>query len=191
MDCSKIIEDVLYECDNPPVAGIKQKVVLINKSDILEVVKDNDPSTGKHRATITLKEGKTGYFITGPEGSKIFTAGYTPNVADDQPTDFTQTVAVRVLNHGEKANILMNSLSQSGNVVAIVSKEQGYYEIYGLDAGLKLTEGGSNSNENKGALSITLASKGIDTEPKTPYIYFDTDEATTEANFENKLSAIV
>ena len=192
LDCGKIIADILYDCNKPPKGGIEQGIVLINRSDIdkaLTVV-DSDVATGKHSITsLVLKTGATGYLIEGIQSKQIFMAGYTINVADDQPDDFTHTINVRLFNCNEQSSSIVNNLAVGADLVAVARHKNGCIEVYGFDGGLKVSEGARSSSENRGSTTLTLSSVGVDTESKTPYIYNAGDDATNLANFNAKFSA--
>jgi len=191
MTCGKILADILFDCNTPPKGGIEQTIVLINREDINKAGStiDSDVATGKHTITsLALNTGATGYNITGLPGKQIFTTSVTPNVAEDQPDDFTHAVNIRLFNCNETSASLMNNLAVGADLVAVVRNKSGCIEVFGWDAGLKLSEGSRNSNENRGSWLVTLSSTGTDTEPKTPYIFFNTDEATSIARFEAKFA---
>ena len=192
MSCGKILGDILKDCNDVLKGGIEQGIVLINRSDIdyANSVVDSDITAGTHKiTTLQLKTGTTGYLIEGIGGKQIFTAGYTANVADDQPDDFTHSVSLRLFNCSEASASFMNNLAAGADLAAVVRHKNGCYSVYGWDAGLKISEATLNSNENKGAAVFTLSSSSTDTEPKVPYIYFDTDDATSESNFVLKFAA--
>lgn len=187
--CGKIVKDMLADCENPPKGGMEQQVILMNRSDLDEVVKTSSTNDGTHSASFSLTSGTTGFLVTGYANKQLFTYGWSLNVADDQPDDFTHTLSLRLFNCSEDTNSFVNGLALGADIVAVVKSKAGCYEILGLDGGLKITEASKNSNENKAATVFVLSSSGTDTEPKTPYIYFDTDSDTTSANFENKFAA--
>lgn len=192
MDCGKILSDLMYDCSKPPITGIEQRIVLINRADIDKTATtiDSDNTTGKHVITnLALNTGATGYLITGINSKQIFTSGWNINVAEDQPDDFTHMVTIRLFNCDEASASFVNNLASGADLVAVVLKKNGCIEVYGYNSGLKISEGTNNSNENKGTSVITLSSLGVDTEPKVPYLYLDTDEATSLDKFNAKFSA--
>ncbi len=192
LDCGKIISDFLVGCADVIKGGIEQSIVLINRTDIDKSasVVDTDVLTGKHTITsLVLNTGTTGYVIEGIGNKQIFSAGYTLNNADDQPNDFTHTLALRLFNCTEASAALVNSLALGADLVAVVKNKSGCFEILGYDGGLKVSEASKNSAENKGSVVFTLSSSANDTEPYVPYQYLDTDTATTQAAYDNKFAA--
>lgn len=191
-DCGRVIGDFSVACGQAIKGGVEQYFVVINRSDIdyANSVVNSDSTTGSHSiSNIALVTGATGYRIEGIGNKQIFTTGYNQNTADDQPNDFTHTATMRLFGCSEAEDAFVNGLALGADLVVVAKQKSGCYKVYGWHAGLKATEITQNSNENKGTHVITLASEGEDTEPFVPYTYFNTDEATTDADVASKFAA--
>jgi hypothetical protein len=188
--CGKVLADQLMDCNSTIVKGIEQAVLLINRCDIESYTLDITDTT--HKATaITLKSGSTGYLIQGVSGKSLFYGSHAINSNDDAPDDFTHTVGLRMYNLTESNLIYIRSLGKGADVVAItLDKAQGddKYKVYGIENGLKVGEYAQNTNENRGAAIYTLTSKDPDFESYPPVVWLESDEATTDTKYGDKLA---
>lgn len=191
MTCiSRIYQDIGYDCDNKKIGGVNQSILLVNRPDISTKTVQVDAVTGKHNVSaVTLVTGATGYLISSVDTKKqIFDVDATFNYVEDGSNDWTHSVGLRTWNLTETDMAYINSLSGGADLVAFAKDSDGW-KVYGLQGGLSMTEGKYNSNENKGNFVFRIASSGTNLEPSAPYVYFDTDEATTEANIAAKLAS--
>jgi hypothetical protein len=161
MGCiNKLTAAVSYDCTNVAnraKSGLEAKAVLINKSDI-------DLTTlTQSGATVTsmlLTSGKTGFDVSWIK--QLGTTGAEFSVNDGFDT-FQQSFACRVFGSGAADAKLIKELSESEFVVVVETKYKGAgnsdsYKVFGLENGLKMSEGSFTSNENDGSFLFTLAS---------------------------------
>ena len=190
--CGKVLADQLIDCNSSIIKGIEQAVILINRCDIETYTVDKTDTT--HKATlITTKAASTGYLIQGINGKSLFYGAHSINSNDDAPDDFTHTIGLRGYNLTEENLIYIRSLGRGADVVAITldktaSTDEDKYKVYGLENGLRVGEYAQQTNENRGSFIYTLTSKDPDFETDPPLVWLETDVATTDAKYSNKLA---
>ena len=198
MSCGKIFADNIFDCDKKPVSGLRQRVILINFDDFkaanptFDVTLSN--TAGTHKITsLTLPTGVQGYSIEGIAAKQIITSGYTFN-EQELVDDWTHTVNISLWNQCEDALVFLKGLGEGALVVAIVEYKVAAgngdckYHVYGPNKGLKLRTAEFVSTDNNGTVPLSLGSPDGDNEPYPPMLYFNTDEATTDAEVEALLT---
>lgn len=168
--CGEIDDNILHNCDNLPVGGVKSKLRLINFDDIASVTYDVENPlivTG-----ITLKAGKFAYTY------EVFRRGHKPRVTKvngDNGDRYRHEIdsSIQVWTNASKRQVMgLNG----GQFVAIAENLQNMgdarIEIYGLAAGLYVADGAvRNLVENDGVYTFTLASDDASLEPKIPHTF--------------------
>ena len=191
--CAKISQDVAFDCDNPPVSGIEQKIILVNRDDIENVVYDAT-SPGELITDITLKTGTTGYEIQGIKQ----VMGYSNTLVTEENSlnGVTHSIdGIRFYDPSVESQKTINDFINGANVVAIVEKKwkgvdsANSFKVFGLVHGLEITDLTDNSRENDGTSVITLSTPSGYKEPKVPHQLLETDYATTKTAFDNKFAA--
>jgi hypothetical protein len=161
MGCiNKLTAAVSYDCTNVAnraKSGLEAKAVLINKSDI-------DLTTlTQSGATVTsmlLTSGKTGFDVSWIKQLGTSAAEFSVNDGFDT---FQQSFACRVFGSGAADAKLIKELAEAEFVLVYETKYKGAgnsdsYKVFGLENGLKMSEGSFTSNENDGSFLFTLAS---------------------------------
>lgn len=161
MSCiNKLTAAVTYDCTNVAnraKSGLESKAVLINKSDIdlTSLVQ-----SGATVTTMLLTSGKTGYDVSWIK--QLGSVGAEFSVNDGFDT-FQQNFACRVFGQGRGDSQLIKELAEGEFVVVVETKYKGAanvdsYKVFGLENGLKMSEGSFTSLENDGSFLFTLAS---------------------------------
>lgn len=190
--CGKILSDQLMDCNSTIIKGIEQAIILINRCDIETYTLDRTDTT--HKATaINLRSGSTGYLLQGVSGKNLFFASHSMNENDDAPNDVAHTISLRGFNLTEENLIYIRGLVKGADLVAITldktqSTDEDKYKVYGIENGLKLGEYAQSTNENRGAFVYTLSSREPDFETGPPLVWLESDVATTDAKYSNKLA---
>lgn len=179
MDCGKIIAGLVAgSCGKLPVGGTGTRAIVINYSD---VDKKTSALNEGVLSDIKLLTGKKGYLYesveNSSEGSYTFTRGtYT--------SGYDHSVTLRIFKNTTEARAWINSMKDARVIVILENRESGEtkWEVYGWECGLKLSENtGSTKFEDHVVAAPVLSSDDDSIESDLPYIFFKTDEATTEA----------
>ncbi|MCG2611504.1 hypothetical protein LZZ90_08285 [Flavobacterium sp. SM15] len=190
MSCiGKLTANIAYDCTpaNRAKGGLETSAVLINRADI------DWTSVTQSGATVTnvsLMSGATGYGIEWIK--QLGTVGSEVSINDGLDT-FTHNFAGRIFGSGADDAERMKELLEGEYVVIVETKFKGTgnvdaFKVFGLENGLKMSEGTYSSAENDGALLFTLASVENYGESYPFLIWNETNYSTTKAKFDNKLS---
>lgn len=189
MSCiPKLGGNISYDCSVPYKGGLEKRAVLINRDDIDFT---SVTTSGATLSNISLKAGKTGYSI---EWLKDLGTTASEVSINDSLDNFKHSFFGRIFG-SEASDVERASELLRGEFVCIVeTKFKGAssgaaFKVYGLESGLKLSEGKYASNENDGSFLFTLASPETDGEPYLHNIWLETSYATTKTKFDNLLSA--
>ena len=190
--CGGITIDALYDCDNPIVPGVDQRLILGNLGDIDTITFDLTIPTLITDITL-LSGGKEALFFEGirqslnPQYSLI---PATVSVGYDHQVDFL----VFDLNQVQKENLEAMALTKLFAVVQNrnnAGNGDALFEVYGIGTGLELQTNVRipSDTETGGAFSLSLkTSDNEGKEPKMPQNWFDTDFATTLAKVDALLT---
>lgn len=186
MACDGITIGSAYDCDDPIVAGVNQRLILINQEDFNDATITFGTPTTLITNIVLAGGGKAGFAFQGIRSSLNPQSAFIPgtvSVGYDHQVDFL----VFDLNQVQKDNLEELGL---GKVVAVVQNinadgnGDAVFEVFGKSVGLELiTNVRINADqETGGAWSLSLkTSDETGKEPKLPTSYFDTDFATTKA----------
>ncbi len=124
-----------YDCENPMVKGAKADGLIINRKDINMSGVTYDPANPFSVTALPLAVGKTAFDIV--QGGKTPFTGTQQEMAEGTyQNTFTNTIQFVILNQGtttaEQVFALMN-----GDFVVILQNNNGTYQVYGLEAGLR------------------------------------------------------
>lgn len=193
MACNKkITADIAFDCLDAPVKGLDgSKAVLINYDDV-----DFSASTMTDGAVtaLVLKSGAIGYDISWYKELGSTASAYASNTEDVD--GFTHSFLARLANSSTANAKAANELKNGRFMVVVETSYKGVgqaeaFKVYGFDSGMELSEMTQSSNENSGSMLFTLATREGTVE-RYPYaVYFDTDYATTKAEFDEKFTAVV
>ena len=183
--CAKISANVLYDCDNPMVAGAGDNLYLINKDDWDEATITEDVGNSQLITNIVLASGDLSYKFEG----KNYSVEPTQKLVKQKYAevyDHEVTFKVFVANAATKEQL---EKMASGSVVAIVENVhrgadgESAFEVYGRGSGLEVQdlERMLNDADTQGAFNIVLRSSEVAKEPHLPATLYETDYATTKA----------
>lgn len=165
--CDLISANLTNNCDNKPVAGVTQKLTLINKVDILSVT--YDASNAQVVTGITLKTGKKAFSWV------VYKNTHKPRVTSVQGTYATywnHEIPTAIMTWDIATKIQAEGLSEA-KVIVIAENLQtsgdARFEIYGWDQGLSTAEGAvRDTAANDGVFALTLANEEGYLEPHLP-----------------------
>ena len=190
--CNEIENDILRLCSDgdQPVANIEQKILLIPSARLPASGITFDGSNPNSLITaIALETADTGELIEGIKNKTWINNGNTfVNPADGSPGFIHQLNGIRILDPSQEKRDEINKLAVGGATVFVVIERLwrgpsslDAFLFHGLKFGLVIPDGGiiDNSNENDGALVITLQTPEGFKEPWLPHVYVDTDYDTT------------
>jgi len=189
--CGGITIGADYDCLQPLVPGVKQRLILFNLDDLDVVAYSAVPPTSLIEL-ISLVSTKQGFAYEGIKRSLNPQYAFIPqtvSVGYDHQVDFL----VFDVSQEQKDNLEAMGL---GKVVAVVENNNSpgnansVFEVYGLGVGLEIITMTRipGDLETTGAFAISLkTSDNEGKEPKMPQSWFDTDYATTKAAVETLL----
>lgn len=161
MSCvTKITNNIAYDCTpaQRAKAGLESKAVIINRADI-----DLTALTvsGASVTNLSLVSGATGYSI---EWIKQLSNTASEFAANDSGTDlFNHSFIGRIFGQNASDAERVRELKDGEFVMVVETKFKGTdnasaYKVFGLESGLKMSEGTYTSLENDGAFLFTLSS---------------------------------
>lgn len=186
--CGSISADVSQDCDNPMVAGTKDRLILINFADKDSVVKNINPLIIED---MLLASGTQAYQYDGKNNSN---GNNFELIVKDFAEVYKHKLPFKVFKN-DGATKQQLELMAKGRVIAIVENNHkglngnSAFEILGLDSGLVLSVHTRDSNDDptQGAHDLMLESSDKSLEPHVPATFFITDYATTKALVESLL----
>ena len=195
--CARVSDDVVVDCDNIPVGGIEQRLILINVDDLtsagitLDVTNPTSLITG-----LELLPSKVGYEVQGIKQIMKYT-----NAAEIPEDSFNgmkhQLIGIKFFDNSEEARTQINKYLAGAKVFAVLERKwkgpdnKYAFLFFGMKFGLELAELVDNSDENDGTTMISLATPSGFKEPYLPHIYRDTDYETSKTAFNNKFAGTV
>jgi hypothetical protein len=124
-----------YDCENPMVKGAKATGLIINRKDITLSGVTYDASNPFLVTALPLASGKTAYDIV--QGGKTpFTGSQQEMAEGTYQNTFTNTIQFVILNQGQSTADQIFAL-MNGEFVVILQNNNGTYQVYGLEAGLR------------------------------------------------------
>jgi len=184
--CGSVTQNITPECDNPMVAGVRDKLYLINFDDLDSVTRD--PANNLLITDMLLGSGKVAYTHSGKNNS--INAKFAL-VKKDFAEVYEHTVTELIFDNSPTVKEEIDGLPK-GRFIAIVENSHrgdsgnSAFEIYGLDAGLVISVHTRDAGDDatQGAHSIELKSSAKSLEPHVPATFFDTSYAVTLAKVE-------
>lgn len=191
--CNKVAEDILYDCDNRPVAGIEQRLVLINEADLPASGISFDSTYPNALITgIALNPGKVGYEIQGIKQIMNYTNSLVADEASEDGVKHSIT-GIKIFDPSEEVRNEINKYVAGAKVYAVLQRKwkgtdnKHAFLFFGLKFGLMISELKDESVD--GIIQISLSTLGANKEPYLPHIYRDTNYATSLTAFNNKFVA--
>jgi len=182
--CDALTAGILYDCLNPPVGGVNDRLILVNFSDIDGNVTRNGSNPNVIEA-ITLPGGAVGYVFEGLNSSNEPRAAL---VKGRYVNGYDHEVRFKVFSNSIAAKVQLTKLD-GALVVAIVQNNhkgaagEAAFEIYGLETGLRLQELERilADAELQGAYNLLIKNDEISKPSTLPQTLFITDFAATLA----------
>ncbi|AGO47816.1 hypothetical protein Phi46:1_gp05 [Cellulophaga phage phi46:1] len=154
----KLIGALINDCTVQPVMGLRSGVI-VNRDDIRldAVTTDGATVTG-----LSLRSGATGYPVKWLKrmGSNNNSLSYSATERDGFIHSFSCQLAGFSAENAERINELKNGnfvLIAESNFKGVDNKDA--FKIFGLTAGMTLTEATHGSNEASGAITYTLSTE--------------------------------
>lgn len=172
--CGYLTKGSSKDCYNPPVAGLKDEAILLNREDVLTWVAD--PVNPLKISALVLKTGSKGVKIEGINNTLKARSSSAPSTIG---VTFTQEFDFVVLEPGPDAALLAQEVNY-GRYVAVFQDNNGHYRILGLGGGLRSTANAADSENTDmgGAYAITLSSD----KEKAHGAYLQIEDVTDPAN---------
>ena len=182
--CDALTAGILYDCLNPPVGGVNDRLILVNFSAIDGNVTRNVSNPNVIEA-ITLPGGAVGYVFEGLNSSNEPRAAL---VKGRYVNGYDHEVRFKVFSNSIAAKVQLTKLD-GALVVAIVQNNhkgaagEAAFEIYGLETGLRLQELERilADAELQGAYNLLIRNDEISKPSTLPQTIFITDFAATLA----------
>ena len=192
--CTKISKNVVYDCNNKPVQGIEQRLLLINKQDLIASGITLDATYPNALITqIELLPNRIGYEIEGIKQIMNYTNSL---VADDNSSDGVKhsITGIKIYDPSEQIRNEINKFIGGAEVYAVLERKwkgvnnEHAFLFFGKSFGLMLSEMKDDSAD--GVISISLSTPGKFKEPYLPHIFRDTDYETSLTAFNNRFSTM-
>lgn len=187
--CSLISAGLSPDCDNPLIAGVNDRLILINKSEISSI--SYNVTNTEIIESITLASGKTGFVYQGQNfsnepSSRAIVGRYAKRI--EHQVDFL------VFGEGGAVKKQLNLMMQA-KLCAIVQNQfeasdgSAAFTFYGVQQGLQIAEMEQlkSDQETLGAYRVSLKSYDQALEAKLPNAIFITDFSTTKTMIDGLL----
>lgn len=186
--CSLIAAGVVIDCDAPLVPGVESDILLANKADLAGYTVD--AANPLIVTGITMKTGKQFYKF---EGQNESVEPISRLVASRYNDFFEHEARIKIFSNKEADKLTVEKLIK-GRLVALVKGNDGRWELYGRDIGLKVAEMERNplNQDTGGAYDLLLRTPANSArEPHLPSTFFSVDAAGTEAAIATLLAPAV
>lgn len=182
----KLAADLVAECANTSVAGVRNEGFIVNYDDIDFESCTRNTTNPNIIEQLVIKTGKKAYKMYVP-GSTPYTGTNKAFVARTYRNAFTKQVKIVILNNGpEVSQNVIDQLANGSFVVVLENKFRGSegkntFEVYGFEQGLHATEMADDkySEETDGGWSTILEETNAPT--SGIYLYNQSVEATRTA----------
>lgn len=176
MGCVKLLKGLDISCSTAIGAKYYQQVVLINRSDVDEVlIKDAEES---HRISFNLKGTSSGVMFKGVEAGRIFNATFDKSERKGIPY-YQHRLELPVVGVKEEIKVLLKQLDIADFFAAVQYKDE-TVEIFGFNNGLKTGNYSYEAQGGIGGATIPLESRYEEYVP--PYIYYGRGNETQHFN---------
>lgn len=188
MECiSKLTASITYDCSpaERAKAGLETKAVIINRADLdLTAL----TTSGASVTNISLASGSTGYSIGWIKQLGSSTSSFTAN--DSGVDTYAHGFACRVFGQGSDDAERIKELGTGEFVVLVESKWKGTqnaeaFKVFGLENGLRMSEGSYSTLENDGSFVFTLSSVEGYGETYPYQVWKEGNYAAMKAKFDN------
>ena len=188
---NKLTANIAYDCTtaNRAKGGLETKAVLINVADLdLTAI----TQSGATVTNLALKSGATGYEIGWIKQLANTASEFSVN---DGLDTFNHSFAARVFGQGADDAEIIKQLAEGELVVCVETKFKGTgnvdsYKLFGLENGLRMSEGSFTSLENDGSFLFTLSSVENFGESYPYKLYLEGTYAASKAKFDALFLAV-
>lgn len=184
-NCGKISASIVLNCDYPLIGGSEDRLVLINKDDIVSVTRNGSNPQIIEDIVLTSSPQAYAYEVEGKNNSNdikwtLVKARYSEG--------YSHEIIFRVFNMSPAVKAFIEDMAK-GKFVAISQNNfkgatgNAAFDIHGLDVGLELVEalGDKSDAETQGAPVLTLRTPELFKEPHLPATLFITSFAASKA----------
>lgn len=184
-NCGKLTAGIDLNCLVPLVGGNDDRLVLINKSDIVSIGRNTVNPQIVESITLVASPAAKAYAFQGKNNS---IDSKTDLVKTRYADNYNHEVVFRVFEDGPDVKLQIEALPK-GRFIAILQKnyrgtaDKAAFEVRGLDIGLEctvLTKDDSDA-DTQGAYVITLSSPDTFKEPHLPANLYITSYAASKA----------
>ena len=198
VDCTgKLTNDIIFDCDNAPVGGIEQNVILINKDDIDVTATTLAVGNRLLVDNIQLKAGAEAYKLTGVKQSNG--KAWELVKKENAPDKFKHTFSGVIFNPSLVNKAQADNLSKGGKYVVVVEQvwkgagSKDAFEVLGYSSGLELSTMTNSSKENDNMIMFELSSTDGYEEATMPKTFLDGGAeagtyAASKTAFDNKFA---
>lgn len=187
----KLTSNIAYDCrtTNRAKGGLETKAVLINVADLdLTAI----TQSGATVTNLALKSGATGYEIGWIKQLANTASEFSVN---DGLDTFNHSFAARVFGQGADDAEIIKQLAEGEFVVCVETKFKGTgnvdsYKLFGLENGLRMSEGSFTSLENDGSFLFTLSSVENFGESYPYKVYLEGTYVASKAKFDALFLAV-
>ena len=167
-------------CDLATAGINREKIWVFNASEITAYTE-----AGSTVSALTLEALKTGFKLDIHKNSGVFEE--TLQGAENSGASYNQSFTCRILTDTDTVRTAINDMKHS-DLVFVVKKKNGNFELYGHTDGLRMGDGslkstGAKAGDDAGDVLVFL---GDSFENKAPF-FFDTSEAATEVTLDSYL----
>ncbi|ARK09034.1 hypothetical protein A6C57_01175 [Fibrella sp. ES10-3-2-2] len=163
MSCAtQLAANILVDCDTPLVRGVAPKYYLCHRSEIDIVTYAAD---GVTVSAFTMKSGKKLKQYEGIRYSTKPSVGFSDS---EYGSTLPQTLELAIFSNGPIAKKEIHAMKGALDLVAIVQRNAGDWEMFGLQTGMRMSNFSQDANDEtqKGAYIVTLLA---DAATKLPY----------------------
>lgn len=189
---NKLTASIPYDCSpaGRAKAGLETTAVIINKADIdLTALTQDGPTI----TNLSLNSGTSGFKIDWIKQLGNTASEFAKN---DSGTDtYNQSFACRIFGQTSEDAERIKELGDGTFVIVVESKFKGTgntsaFKVFGIDNGLKMSEGSFTSLENDGSFIFTLASEEGFGETYVWSVLLETSYTATKAKFDSLFASV-
>lgn len=190
---NKITENIEFDCDDKPIAGVENQIELINRDDIDLAATTFDVANPNLITNLVLKEGAQSYRCDTIKG--LFAPSTVPSIEDESINGHVHSLGIRIFKNSPAAHAQIDKIVDGANLVAVIEAKQkgannaNAFDVLGWHVGLEASadSAGRVYREQDGAYLLTIATPNGYKEPKSVYKWLETDYATTKEKFDNSM----
>lgn len=184
-----ISNDIPFDCDDMPIAGIERNILLVNWSD-LDRAKTKFNELKTRITNVKLKPDARAYMFTGYK--RLFNGSTSPAI--ETANGNKHGISIRIFAMNDNSMDQVNQLIKSHSYIAFVEVNQkgengiNAFEVLGYDCGLMIDDSeGRTYNENDGTYLLNLSTDKDLKEPRIFYKWLERDYAHSKRKFNNYL----